>query len=72
MVSTQSPIVSPARLLADLGDIARFTSRAHFASWSGTAPIDASSGEQNRHRLQSREPAHQPGAAHHGHPPAMP
>ncbi|HEV8560455.1 MAG TPA: transposase [Actinophytocola sp.] len=34
-----------------LGDIGRFTSRAHFASWNGTAPIDASSGEQNRHRL---------------------
>ena len=27
------------------------TSRAHFASWNGTAPIDASSGDQNRHRL---------------------
>jgi transposase len=40
-----------ARLLGDIGDIARFTSRAHFASWNGTAPIDASSGEQNRHRL---------------------
>ena len=40
-----------ARLLGDVGDIARFTSRAHFASWNGTAPIDASSGEQNRHRL---------------------
>ncbi|MEV4635809.1 transposase [Actinoplanes sp. NPDC049548] len=24
---------------------------AHFASWNGTAPIDASSGDQNRHRL---------------------
>ncbi|MER5338655.1 transposase [Micromonospora sp. NPDC002717] len=31
--------------------MARFTSRDHFASWNGTAPIDASSGEQNRHRL---------------------
>ncbi|MEU4681504.1 IS110 family transposase, partial [Micromonospora sp. NPDC023737] len=40
-----------ARLLGDIADIARFTSRAHFASWNGTAPIDASSGEQNRHRL---------------------
>ncbi|GAA3345049.1 hypothetical protein GCM10020358_50670 [Amorphoplanes nipponensis] len=35
----------------DVGDITRFTSRAHFASWNGTAPIDASSGDQNRHRL---------------------
>ncbi|PWU62483.1 IS110 family transposase, partial [Micromonospora globispora] len=40
-----------ARLIGDIADIARFTSRAHFASWNGTAPIDASSGEQNRHRL---------------------
>ncbi|MCX4471416.1 IS110 family transposase [Micromonospora sp. NBC_01655] len=29
----------------------RFPNRAHFASWNGTAPIDASSGEQVRHRL---------------------
>ncbi|MBG0569306.1 IS110 family transposase [Actinoplanes aureus] len=40
-----------ARLLGDIGDIARFPSRAHFASWNGTAPIDASSGNQDRHRL---------------------
>jgi hypothetical protein len=40
-----------ARLLIEAGDIARFPSRAHFASWNGTAPIDASSGDQVRHRL---------------------
>jgi hypothetical protein len=40
-----------ARLLGDVDDIHRFASRAHFASWNGTAPIDASSGDQNRHRL---------------------
>jgi transposase len=40
-----------ARLLGDIGDISRFASRGHFASWNGTAPIDASSGDQNRHRL---------------------
>jgi transposase len=40
-----------ARLLGDVGDIHRFASRAHFASWNGTAPIDASSGDNNRHRL---------------------
>jgi transposase len=39
------------RLLGDIGDISRFASRARFASWNGTAPIDASSGDQNRHRL---------------------
>jgi transposase len=40
-----------ARILADVGDVARFPDRAHFASWTGTAPIDASSGEHTRHRL---------------------
>jgi len=40
-----------ARLIGDISDISRFTSRGHFASWNGTAPIDASSGDQNRHRL---------------------
>ena len=40
-----------ARILADVGDIARFPSRGHFASWNGTAPIDASSGQHIRHRL---------------------
>ncbi|HEY8113765.1 MAG TPA: IS110 family transposase [Actinomycetes bacterium] len=40
-----------ARLLADVGDIRRFADRDRFASWNGTAPLDASSGEQKRHRL---------------------
>jgi len=40
-----------ARLLVEVGDITRFLSKAHFASWTGTAPIDASSGDQVRHRL---------------------
>jgi transposase len=33
-----------ARILADVGDIARFADRNRFASWTGTAPWDASSG----------------------------
>jgi transposase len=40
-----------ARILADVGDVPRFADRNRFASWTGTAPLDASSGEQNRHRL---------------------
>jgi Transposase IS116/IS110/IS902 family len=40
-----------ARLLAEVGDITRFPNKAHFASWNGTAPIDASSGDHVRHRL---------------------
>jgi transposase len=44
------PVVA-ARTLADTGDVARFTDRNRFASWTGTAPIEASSGEIARHRL---------------------
>lgn len=40
-----------ARLLSDVGDIRRFADRDRFASWNGTAPLDASSGDQKRHRL---------------------
>src|SRR5258705_11298468 len=32
-----------ARLLVEAGDITRFPSKAHFASWNGTAPTGASS-----------------------------
>ncbi len=44
------PVVA-ARILADVGDVARFADRNLFASWTGTAPLDASSGENDRHRL---------------------
>lgn len=44
------PVVA-ARVLADVGDVNRFADRNRFASWTGTAPLDASSGEQTRHRL---------------------
>ncbi|HRA27919.1 transposase, partial [Ornithinibacter sp.] len=40
------PVVA-ARVLADVGDVARFADRNRFASWNGTAPLDASSGENN-------------------------
>ena len=40
-----------ARLLADVGDIHRFRDKDRFASWNGTAPLEASSGAQQRHRL---------------------
>ncbi len=33
-----------ARVLGEVGDIARFRSRHHFASYNGTAPVDSSSG----------------------------
>ena len=31
-----------ARLLVEVGDLTRFPSKSHFASWTGTAPIDTS------------------------------
>lgn len=40
-----------ARLIGDVADIHRFASSGHFASWNGTAPLDASCGDQRRHRL---------------------
>ncbi len=40
-----------ARLLVEVADITRFPDRNHFASWTGTAPVDASSGDHVRHRL---------------------
>jgi transposase len=40
-----------ARLIGDIANIGRFRTAAHFASWNGTAPIEASSGDQRRHRL---------------------
>jgi transposase len=44
------PVVA-ARTLADVGHVARFADRNRFASWTGSAPIEASSGEIVRHRL---------------------
>ena len=39
------PVVA-ARILADVGDVARFADRNRFASWTSTAPLDASSGSR--------------------------
>jgi transposase len=44
------PVIA-GRILAETETIGRFPSKDHFASYNGTAPIDASSGEQVRHRL---------------------
>ena len=43
--------INAAKILAEVSDVRRFASRHHFASYTGTAPIDVSSGENNRHRL---------------------
>jgi transposase len=44
------PILA-ATILGTVGDVGRFPSKAHFASYAGTAPVEASSGEVVRHRL---------------------
>ncbi len=44
------PILA-ARIIGTVGDVARFPTKAHFASYSGTAPLEASSGQAVRHRL---------------------
>src|ERR671910_734690 len=44
------PILA-AKILGIVGDVSRFPSKAHFASYAGVAPIEASSGEVVRHKL---------------------
>ena len=43
--------VLAAKLVGHTGDITRFPDRDHFASYTGTAPVEASSGAVRRHRL---------------------
>lgn len=43
--------VTAGKILARVGTITRFRSAAAFASYTGTAPIDVSSGDVTRHRL---------------------
>jgi len=40
-----------ALILGEVGDVRRFPSRHHFATYGGVAPIEVSSGEIERHRL---------------------
>ena len=43
--------VLAARIIGRTGDIARFPSEGHFATYCGVAPIEVSSGDGERHRL---------------------
>lgn len=43
--------LSAARIIGEVGDIGRIPSKARFARMNGTAPIPASSGQTQRHRL---------------------
>ena len=47
------PVVA-ALLVGYTGDIGRFASANHYASYNGTAPIEVSSGGNRRHRLSMR------------------
>lgn len=40
-----------AKIIGRVGSVARFSTKGHFASYTGTAPIEASSGDVVRHRL---------------------
>lgn len=43
--------INAAVILGEVGNVGRFPSRNHFASYCGTAPIEVSSGDNRRHRL---------------------
>jgi transposase len=43
--------LTAGKVLARVGDIARFRYAGAFASYTGTAPIEVSSGDVVRHRL---------------------
>ncbi len=43
--------ISAAIIIGELAGTAGFASDAQLAAWAGTAPLDASSGRQQRHRL---------------------
>jgi transposase len=44
------PILA-ARIIGTVSDVTRFPTKSHFASYSGTAPVEVSSGDVVRHRL---------------------
>lgn len=46
--------VGAATIIGYTGDITRFPTKGHYATYNGTAPIEASSGARTRHRLNPR------------------
>ena len=45
-------VATAAMILGEVGDVRRFPSKHHFASYTGTAPLDVITGEtQDKHRL---------------------
>jgi transposase len=47
------PVIA-GTVVGDVGDVARFPGRDHFASYNGTAPVEVSSGNRKVHRLSLR------------------
>ena len=47
------PVIA-GTVIGDVGDVARFPGRDHFASYNGTAPVEVSSGNRKIHRLSLR------------------
>jgi transposase len=47
------PVIA-GTIAGDVGDVARFPSRDHFAAYNGTAPAEVSSGNRKIHRLSLR------------------
>jgi transposase len=47
------PVIA-GTIAGDVGDVARFPGRDHFASYNGTAPVEVSSGNRKIHRLSLR------------------
>lgn len=44
-------LITACQILAEIAGTGGFTTHAKMAAWAGTAPLDASSGRQQRHRL---------------------
>ncbi|MFE2558611.1 transposase [Streptomyces sp. NPDC059352] len=58
--------VLAAKVIGHIGDVSRFPTEHHFASDTGSAPLDASSGNNVRHRLiTGGNRAAELGPAHH-------
>ena len=57
-------VLLAAKILGHVGHITRFPSQDHFASYTATAPLDASSGNQQRHRLNPGGNRHLSAALH--------
>ena len=46
--------IGAAQIIGYVGDVGRFGTKAQFASYNGTAPVEVSSGGRTRHRLNLR------------------